>query len=58
MKKYMIGGFAGYLLTSIFSIPQPPSIFWWFSLLLLTILSYLYLVWWRMDNDNYGDIDE
>ena len=58
MKKYVIGGVAGYLLTSIFSIPSPPSFFWWTTGLSLAIASYLYFVWWRFDNATYGDIDE
>ena len=58
MKKYLIGGFAGYLLTSIFSIPSPPALFWWISILGLTASLYFYFVWWRMNNDSYGDIDE
>ena len=58
MKKYVIGGVAGYLLTSIFSIPSPPSFFWWTIGLSLAIASYLYFVWWRFDNATYGDIDE
>ena len=58
MKKYVIGGVAGYLLTSIFSIPSPPSFFWWVTGLSLAIGSYLYFVWWRFDTATYGDIDE
>ena len=58
MKKYLIGGIAGYLLTSIFSIPSPPTFFWWMTGLTIALLSYLYFVWWRFDNATYGDIDE
>ena len=58
MKQYLIGGIVGYLLTSIFSIPSPPSIFWWIFGLILALSSYLYFVWWRLDNATYGDIDE
>ena len=58
MKKYLIGGVAGYLLTSIFSIPSPPDLFWWMSGLILALSSYMYFAWWRFDNATYGDIDE
>ena len=57
MKKYLIGGIAGYLLTSIFSIPSPPNWFWWLVCLVIAIMSYLYFVWWRMDTDIYGDLE-
>ena len=58
MKKYLLGGIAGYLLTSIFSIPEPPTLFWWTSALLFAIATYFYFIWWRLNNDTYGDIDE
>ena len=58
MKQYLIGGIVGYLLTSIFSIPSPPTAFWWFTTLLSALLAYLYFVWWRFDNATYGDIDD
>lgn len=58
MKKYLIGGIAGYLLTSIFSIPSPPMEFWWILGLMSAIGSYLYFVWYRLDNDHLGDINE
>ena len=58
MKKFLYGGFAGYLLTSIFSIPSPPSIFWWIVGLAGAIGSYFYFVVYQFNNDAYGDIDE
>ena len=58
MKQYLIGGAVGYLLTSIFSIPSPPSLFWWVCGLTGAIASYLYFVVYRMNNDSYGDLDE
>ena len=58
MKQYLIGGGVGYLLTSIFSIPSPPSIFWWSCGLVGAIASYLYFVVYKMNNDSYGDLDE
>ena len=58
MKQYLIGGIVGYLLTSIFSIPSPPSVFWWMTGLVGAIASYLYFVVWQMNTDSYGDIDE
>ena len=58
MKQFLMGGITGYLFTSIFSIPSPPVIFWWSLILISALSSYLYFVWWRMDNDGYGDINE
>lgn len=58
MKQFMIGGIAGYLLTSIFSIPSPPTSFWWLVGLFSAIASYVYFVWSRLDDDHLGDINE
>ena len=58
MKQYLQGGIAGYLLTSIFDIPAPPEMFWWFLVLLGAIGSYLYFIVYQMNNDSYGDVDE
>lgn len=54
MKKIVIGMLAGYLLTSIFSIPALPASFWYFS----GCLSVLSLVLWsgyRRFNDDLHD---
>ena len=51
MKKFSIGMLAGYLLTSIFSIPALPSSFWYF-MGGLTIMSIVLMVaWWRFNDD-------
>ena len=56
MKKVMYGMLAGYLLTSIFSIPALPSSFWFFSggVGILTLI--LWNGWRRFNDDMYeGD---
>lgn len=51
MKRFSIGVLAGYLLTSIFSIPPLPSSFWHF-MGGITIMSIVMAVaWWRMNDD-------
>ena len=51
MKKFVIGMLAGYLLTSIFSIPALPTGFWYFigsaSILFIVLLT----AWWRFNDD-------
>ena len=58
MKRYLIGGIIGYLVTSIFSISAPPVWFWWMlgSLCITGLIVYLLVL--RMNNDDYGDLDE
>ena len=56
MKKFVIGLFAGYLLTSIFSIPALPLYFWYFwgGCSILGII--FWLAWQRFNDDLYdGD---
>ena len=56
MKKFVIGLFAGYLLTSIFSIPALPLYFWYFwgGCSILGIV--FWLAWQRFNDDLYdGD---
>ena len=51
MKKFTIGLLAGYLLTSIFSIPALPMSFWYFvgGLSILAIIGAI--AWWRFNDD-------
>jgi len=58
MKQFMIGGITGYLLTSIFSIPSPPTLFWWILGLFSAVGAYVYFVWSKLDDDHLGDINE
>jgi hypothetical protein len=58
MKSYLIGGVAGYLITSIFNIPSPPAIFWWVLASGCVVILYGYIMAYWMNNDHYGDIDE
>ena len=51
MKKYIIGMLAGYLLTSIFSIPPLPSYFWFFISGLTMVVLVFALGWWKLNND-------
>ena len=51
MKKFSIGMLAGYLLTSIFSIPALPSSFWYFMGGLTIMSIVLMLAWWRFNDD-------
>ena len=53
MKKFTIGMLAGYLLTSIFSIPALPSSFWFFSggASVLTLIAWN--AWRRFNDDLY-----
>jgi len=53
MKKYTIGMLAGYLLTSIFSIPALPSYFWFFIGGLAIVSSMFGIAWWKLNNDQY-----
>jgi len=58
MQKIIVGVVLGYLTTSYFLFPFPPASFWWILAIATTIFAYLYSVWWRFDNDSYGDLDE
>ena len=56
MKKFLYGGIAGYLLTSIFSIPALPMAFWYSLGVLGVIALVLWIGWRRFDNDMHeGD---
>ena len=56
MKKVMYGMLAGYLLTSIFSIPALPSSFWFFSAGLGILGLIIWNGWRRFNDDMYeGD---
>ena len=51
MKKILIGLLAGYLLTSIFSIPALPESFWFFSGGLAVISLIAWSAWNRFNDD-------
>ena len=51
MKKFAIGLFAGYLLTSIFSIPALPIYFWYFWGGMGVISLILWNAWVRFNDD-------
>ena len=51
MKKFVIGMLAGYLLTSIFSIPALPVGFWYFTGSTIIMLGVLLMAWWRFNDD-------
>ena len=56
MKKFTIGLLAGYLLTSIFSIPSLPTYFWYFSGGMGIVVFVMMAGWWRLNDDIYeGD---
>ena len=56
MKKFITGMLAGYLLTSIFSIPALPTYFWFFSGGAGIVVFMLALAWWKFNDDLYeGD---
>ena len=56
MKKVIIGMLAGYLLTSIFSIPSLPDYFWFFSGGIGIFALILWSAWRRFNDDMYeGD---
>jgi len=51
MKQYLIGGIAGYLLTSIFSIPAPPVWFWVVCAFVGAGVATAGACWYRFNND-------
>mgnify|MGYP005732366911 FL=1 len=51
MKKFAIGLLAGYLLTSIFSIPALPIYFWYFWGGMGVISLILWNAWVRFNDD-------
>ena len=51
MKKFTIGMLAGYLLTSIFSIPALPTYFWYFTIGASIVGCILLNAWWRFNDD-------
>ena len=51
MKKFAIGMLAGYLLTSIFSIPALPTYFWFFSGGGFVLGLMFALAWWKFNDD-------
>lgn len=53
MKQFLIGGIAGYLLTSIFSIPAPPMWFWWIAVFVFASVATAGAYWKRFNNDLY-----
>ena len=56
MKTFTIGLLAGYLLTSIFSIPALPRSFWFFSGGVFVCCLIIWNAWRRFNDDLYeGD---
>jgi hypothetical protein len=56
MKKFIGGLSTGYLLTSLFSIQAPPTIFWVFFVSSLTIMGPMMYAWHRLNDDQHeGD---
>ena len=51
MKKFSFGLLAGYLLTSIFSIPALPVYFWYFSGGAISVLLVFWSAWHRFNDD-------
>ena len=51
MKQFLIGGTAGYLVTSIFSIPSPPIWFWWFVIFIVASVASMGACWYRFNDD-------
>ena len=51
MRKFVIGVLAGYLLTSIFSIPALPMGFWYFASVFAVCGLFLAAAWFRFNND-------
>lgn len=51
MKKIAIGMLAGYLLTSIFSIPALPTYFWFFTGGASVLGLVFTLAWWKFNDD-------
>ena len=51
MKKIAIGMLAGYLLTSIFSIPALPAYFWFFAGGAGVLGMIFTLAWWKFNDD-------
>ena len=51
MKKFTIGVLAGYLLTSIFSIPPLPPTFWYISVACVIIALILAAAWFKFNDD-------
>ena len=51
MKNVMIGMLAGYLLTSIFSIPALPQSFWYFLGGVMSLSLVLWCAWYRFNDD-------
>ena len=51
MKEFVIGMLAGYLLTSIFSIPALPHYFWFFTGGVTIVSLMFWLAWYRFNDD-------
>ena len=51
MKLFVLGLSAGYLLTSLFSIPSPPLGFWLFTGLMAMFVGTGGLWWYRFNDD-------
>ncbi len=56
MKLFVLGLSAGYLLTSLFSIPAPSLGFWLFTGLLSIMVGTVGVYWYKLNDDLYeGD---
>ena len=53
MKRFIAGLSTGYLLTSLFSIPAPPSYFWYFIFGTAAIGLMFAMAWWKLNDDLY-----
>jgi len=51
MKKFTLGMLAGYLLTSIFSIPALPEYIWYFLGGVTSLVLILWCAWNRFNDD-------
>ena len=51
MKKFVVGMLAGYLLTSIFSIPALPPYFWYFTGGCTIVGIMMLTAWWKFNDD-------
>ena len=56
MRKYLIGFVGGWFLTNLFSIPLPPTWFWWVLVAFLSAILIIAWIAYLLNNDDYPDI--